>query len=92
VLDQVEAEMARRGKGPLFERLRPLLLGGPDEPTHAEIGAALGMTRSAVRVAAHRLRNRFRTILREEIGRTVADPDQVGQEIKDLFAALGASS
>ena len=90
VLDQVEAEMAHRGKGPLFERLRPLLLGGSDEGTHAEIGAALGMTGNAVRVAAHRLRNRFRALLREEIGRTVADPGQVDQEIKDLFAALGA--
>jgi RNA polymerase sigma factor (sigma-70 family) len=91
VLDQLEEEMVRRGKGPLFERLRPLLLGGPDAGTHAMIGADLGMTGNALRVAVHRLRNRFRALLRAEIGWTVADPDQVDEEIKDLFAALGAS-
>jgi hypothetical protein len=39
-------------------------------------------------VAAHRFRQRFGTLLQEEIARTIADPGQVDQEINDLFLAL----
>jgi hypothetical protein len=51
------------------------------------IGAELGMSDGAVRVAAHRLRSRYRELLREEVGRTTDDPTAIDSEIGDLFAA-----
>jgi RNA polymerase sigma-70 factor (ECF subfamily) len=88
VLARLEDEMVHKGKGDLFERLKPALLGGRGEMAHAQLGAALGMTEGAVRVAAHRLRKRYRELIRKEIGRTVADPEQVDEEIQELFRAL----
>jgi RNA polymerase sigma-70 factor (ECF subfamily) len=46
------------------------------------------MTAGAMRVAVHRLRQQFRELLREEIARTVHDPEHIEGEIRDLFAAL----
>ena len=47
------------------------------------------MSAGAVKVAAHRMRRRYRGLLREEIAQTVASPEQVEEELRDLFAALG---
>jgi hypothetical protein len=47
------------------------------------------MTPAAVRVAVHRLRQQFREVLRDEIAKTVEEPEQIEDEIRDLFAALG---
>ena len=82
--------MAGRGKGPLFDRLRPTLLGDSDAAAYATVAAELGMTEGAVKVAAHRLRGRLREIIREEIAATVSDPAEVDDEIRDLFSALGS--
>jgi hypothetical protein len=51
--------------------------------------AELGLSEGAVKVAVHRLRKRYRELLREEIAHTVEDPGQVEDEIRALFAALG---
>ena len=56
----------------------------------AEIAARLGMKEGAVRVAVHRLRTRYRDLLRAEIAETVASPAEVDAEMQHLFAALGA--
>ena len=48
------------------------------------------MTEGAVKVAAHRMRARLGALIREEIARTVADPSQIDDEIRDLFSALGS--
>jgi RNA polymerase sigma-70 factor (ECF subfamily) len=88
VLERLEREVNRESKGPLFERLKPSLMGESDAASYAQIGAELGMTEGAVRVAAHRLRKRYRALLHEEIARTLADPGDFAQEIKDLFQAL----
>jgi RNA polymerase sigma factor (sigma-70 family) len=88
VVDQLEGEMVKKAKGGLFEQLKPALLGGPGETKYSQVAEALGMSDGAVRVTAHRLRKRYRELIRKEISRTVADPEQVDQEIKDLFTAL----
>jgi len=88
VLRRLEAESARAGKAELFARLRPALQGDGQAPSHAAIGAELEMSEGSVRVAAHRLRTRYRELLREEVGRTTGDPADVDQEIADLLAAL----
>lgn len=84
----LQHEYARLGRAALFDRLKPCLIGDCGASRYAEIGRDLEMTEPAVRAAAFRLRGRFAAILRESIARTVADPRQVEEEIRDLFAAL----
>ena len=50
----------------------------------------LGMTEGAVKVAVHRLRRRYRELLKEEIAQTVADPAEIDEELRELFAAVGS--
>jgi RNA polymerase sigma-70 factor (ECF subfamily) len=88
VLAGLAAEAACTGKADLFERLRPMLEGDARTESYREVGAALVMTEGAVKVAAHRLRARYQTRLREEVARTVADPADVDAELADLIAAL----
>ncbi len=88
VLDRLAAEMEHAGKGPLFARLEPTLLGKRGAGTYSRAAEELGLSPGTVKVAAHRLRRRYRALLRAEIGRTVDDPARVDDEIRDLFAAL----
>jgi DNA-directed RNA polymerase specialized sigma24 family protein len=90
VLGRLEAEAAEAGKAALFERLRPSLQGDHLAPSAREVGAATGLSEGAVRVAAHRLRARYRELLRGEVARTTDDPAAVDAEIAELMAALAA--
>ena len=76
------------GRTALFEALKVYLTGDSGAPPLAEIGRRLGMTEGAVKVAVHRLRERYRQALREEIRQTVAEPAEVEDELKALSAAL----
>jgi RNA polymerase sigma factor (sigma-70 family) len=89
VLARLGAEMEQAGKKPLFDRIAPALLGTGGSAPYAVIGAELGMTEGAVKVAAHRLRGRYRQLLSDEVGSTIDDCERVDEEIRDLFAALG---
>jgi DNA-directed RNA polymerase specialized sigma24 family protein len=88
VLARLEAESALSGKAELFTRLRPVLEGNDRVESYREVGESLGMREGAVKVAAHRLRARYRTLLREEVARTVSDPNEVDDELKELLTAL----
>jgi RNA polymerase sigma factor (sigma-70 family) len=90
VIDRLRGEYARSDRGPLFERLRGFLTGQSATPKYTEVGAALNMTEGAVKVAVHRLRRRFGELLRDEIADTVAEPDDIEDEIRYLFKVLGA--
>jgi len=87
VMGKLRARYAAEGRGPLFATLRPALAGG--ETSGAELGAALGLSEGAARVALHRLRQRFGETLRAEVRQTLEDPGQVEEEIRDLFRVLG---
>lgn len=87
VLSRLQAEMTADGKAALFEALKGHLTGG-QAIGYATTAAGLGMTEGAVRVAAHRLRRRYRKLLREEIAQTVASSDEVEEEIRYLFTCL----
>jgi RNA polymerase sigma-70 factor (ECF subfamily) len=89
VLAGLDAEMARSDKRALYERLRPALLGQGEGPSYQAIADELGLTVGAVKMAAHRLRGRYRDRLRAEIARTVADPSEIDTEIQALLAVLG---
>jgi len=88
VLARLREEFSEKGKGRLFDRLRVCLLGEKDAIPYSRVAHELRMTEGAVKVAAHRLRRRFRELVREEIVRTVDDPEHVEDEIRELFAAL----
>lgn len=88
VMERLEFDMARSGKSRLFEALRPSLVGGGEKVPYAEVAAGLGISEEAARVAAHRLRKKYRELLRDEVGRTLEDPSGVDEEIRALFAAL----
>ena len=87
-LGRLGAEFAAAGRGPQFERLRGFLTTELGESRYAAVAAELGMTADAVGVAVHRLRHRYRELVREEIAHTVASPAEVEDEIRWLFAAL----
>jgi hypothetical protein len=87
VLTRLEAE-AEVAKGELFRHLKPILEGDEMVESYREIGNSMGMTEAAVKAAAHRLRSRYRQLLREEVGRTVSDPAQIDPEITELLSAL----
>jgi DNA-directed RNA polymerase specialized sigma24 family protein len=65
------------------------LTGDPAALSYAKIAAELDISEQAARQAVHRLRKRYRELLRAEIAETVADPAEVDDEIRSLFAALG---
>ena len=87
-VDELRAEYAESGRAKLFDTLKGCLAGAA-EVSHAELAEQLGMTVGAVKVAVHRLRQRYRDRLRAVIAETVATPEGVDEEIRDLFAALG---
>ena len=89
VLAGLDAEMARSDRRSLYERLRPALLGQEAIPPYQVLAGELGLTVGAVKMAAHRLRARYRERLRDEIARTVADPSEIDAEIQALLAVLG---
>ncbi len=88
VVQRLQREYESAGKVALFLALRFSIAGEAEEP-YAKISAELGMSEPALRVAVHRLRQRYRQLLRDEIARTVATEAEVDGEIKHLFQALG---
>ena len=70
-----------------FEALRPLLTGGPTQP-YKDLAAQLGMSETAVKVAVHRMRQRYKDALRAEIADTVQDPMFIDDEITRLLTAV----
>jgi len=88
-LGQLRAEYAGSGRGPLFEELAVVLYGDKPEVPYAELGARLGLTEGAVKVAVHRLRQRYGELVRARVADTVSRPEQVDEELQHLFAALG---
>lgn len=88
-LDRLGTEMVAEGRGRLFEVLKPCLQGAAEPPAQAGLAAALGLSEGAVKVAIHRLRQRFRAAVRSEIAETLADPAVgVEEEMRHLVAAL----
>jgi RNA polymerase sigma-70 factor (ECF subfamily) len=88
VLHRLEQHYAAKGQQPLFDALKPSLTARLDTATYAQRAAELGMAEGALLVAAHRLRRRYRDLLRDEIAHTVADPALIDEEIRYLLNCL----
>ena len=88
VITRLRDESAADGKARQYEQLKGFLMVGKSDIPYAKAAAALELTEGAVRVAVHRLRQRYRELLREEIAQTLSDPAQVEEEMQALFSAL----
>ncbi|HEV2392448.1 MAG TPA: sigma-70 family RNA polymerase sigma factor [Verrucomicrobiae bacterium] len=89
VLRQVAAEYKLKGQEELFSKLHPCLVGNRTEQPYADLAGRLGISEGAVKTAVHRLRQRYRQLLRNEIAQTVANPAEVDEELRHLFAVVG---
>ncbi len=88
VLSRSKDEYRAAGNAALFDSLKQLLPDEPGAPSQADVAAHLGMTENAVRQAFHRFRQRYRSLLREEIAHTVATPGDVEDELRHLIAVV----
>jgi DNA-directed RNA polymerase specialized sigma24 family protein len=93
VLDRAFNALAKErdlaGKAEDFSRLKPWLTGDASHGDQAATARALGISEGALKVAVHRLRRRFRELLKAEIAQTLDAPEETGEEMRHLFAALG---
>jgi RNA polymerase sigma-70 factor (ECF subfamily) len=90
VLSRLKDEYRAAGNAALFDSLKQLLPDEPGSPSQAEIAARLGMTENAVRQAFYQFRQRYQSLLREEIAHTVATPGDIEDELRHLIAVLKA--
>lgn len=88
VMDRLEKEWTEAGKAGQFNQLKPFLVGESSGATYRQAGDALRMSEGAAKMAAHRLRLRYRELLRDEIAATVSGPEEADDEIRRLFATL----
>jgi RNA polymerase sigma factor (sigma-70 family) len=87
-MDRLKAEATVSDKQQLFDCLKIYLTAEKDAVPYKDVAAKLNMTAGAVKVAVHRLRRRYRELVRDEIAQTVTTEAQIDEEIRDLFAAL----
>jgi DNA-directed RNA polymerase specialized sigma24 family protein len=88
VLTRLDADYRAAGNAKLFDCLKEFLSDEPDRRSQAEVAAELGVTENAVKQAFHRLRQRYRQLLRDEIAQTVAVPGDVEEELRHFISVL----
>lgn len=87
-MSRLRSEFERAGKTAEFERLKIFLTADKKEIPYATVAAELGMNENALRVAAHRMRKRYRELFREEIAHTLAEGESVDEELRHLMSVL----
>jgi len=90
VLSRLKDEYRAAGNAALFDALKQLLPDEPGSPSQAEIAGQLDMTENAIRQAFYRFRQRYQSLLREEIANTVATPADIEDELRHLIAVIEA--
>jgi RNA polymerase sigma factor (sigma-70 family) len=90
VLGRLKDDYIASGNATLFDSLKELLPDEPGAASQAEIAARLGMTENAIRQAFYRFRQRYQSLLREEIAHTVATPGDIEDELRHLIAVIEA--
>ncbi len=89
-LATLKAECEGEGRDAEFERLKPWLTGEAAHGEQAEIARTLGMQPGSLKSAVHRLKQRFRQLVKAEVAATLNDSALVEEEMRTLFAALVA--
>jgi len=87
----LETEREAAGKDAEFARLKPWLTGDAVYGDQVEAARGLGLSEGALKVTVHRLRRRFRELLKAEIAQTLDSPEAVEEEMRHLFSALGSA-
>lgn len=87
-MSRLRSEFERAGKIPEFERLKIFLTADQKEIPYVKMAREMNLTESALRVAVHRLRKRYRELFREEIAHTLADGESVDEELRYLIGVL----
>jgi DNA-directed RNA polymerase specialized sigma24 family protein len=90
VLASLRLEYAERRQEEIFDQLKDCLAVASGQPSYGDLAVRCGMTEGAVKVAAHRLRRRYRDRLRGEIEQTVTSSEEVESEIRALFETFGS--
>jgi len=88
VYRQLQRDYELSGKGPLFEQLKSCLTGERSAAPYAVLAVRLNMPENTVKTHVHRLRQRYRELLRAEVAQTVATPAEVEEELRCLLRAL----
>ena len=89
VFHRLRDEYARAGKVALFDDLKFCLTGQRSAIPYAELASRLNQPQNTVKTRVHRLRQRYRQLLREEVAQIVTSPDEIEEELRSLFRALG---
>ena len=90
VIDRLRAEFGTVNKMPLFDALKSHLTFEASPTSYAQLATDLEMSEGAVRIAVYRLRRRYRTLLREEVGGLVERAEDIEGEIRYLREVMSA--
>ena len=90
VLARLRDESIDAARRELFDQLKPHLWGEDEATPYAQLAARFNVSVSAIKVTVHRLRRRYREVLREEIAQTVADAAEIDGEIQYLIRVMSA--
>lgn len=91
-LNSLRQELQAEGKTKLFEQLKNFLIGGTVLPSYDEASARMGIPRATVKTHVHRLRQRYREIVRREVARTVSSPHEIDEELHYLCNILAKAT
>lgn len=91
VMQRLEAEYQKEGKADEFAALQVSLVGERERLPYSQLAEQLSQSEGAVRVAVHRMRQRYRELLRAEIAHTVTSAEEVDAEMHHLFKVLAQS-
>ncbi len=87
-LDRLGAEQRAMGRAEWFARLRPLLREGPERGDYETLAIELGIAKGTLTVTVHRLQQRYRELVRAEILQTIANADDLDDELRHLLSIL----
>ena len=91
-LNALRQELEAEGKTQLFEQLKTFLIGGSDLPSYDEASTRTGLPAATVKTHVHRLRLRYREIVRREVARTVSTPHEIDEELHYLCRVLAQAA
>jgi DNA-directed RNA polymerase specialized sigma24 family protein len=90
VMTRLRAEFAATGKSDQFEKLAIFLDSDSEDARYKELADSMGLSHGALRMLVHRMRRRYRRLLREEIAQTVSTPEETDEEIHFLLSTLSS--
>jgi RNA polymerase sigma-70 factor (ECF subfamily) len=91
-LNLLGQELHSEGKTKIFEQLKSFLIGGPVLPSYEEAATRTGIPAATVKTHVHRLRLRYREIVRREVARTVSAPHEIDEELRYLYTVLAEAA